>query len=112
MLCASDGVSPGLKLTTTNSNSLPASNDSVCRAATDAVQHKGAEHRTVVIGQHEHHRPGAEEIAEHDVAALLVDKRRVQGQLPVQVLIDADVLKDRQPFGGRLAGRRHVDRRA
>ena len=53
---ASAGVSRGSKLTVTTSNSLPASKGSGLERLDEPVQHQRAEHRALVVGQHEDDR--------------------------------------------------------
>ena len=59
-----------------------------------AVEHEGAQHRAVVVREHQNDRSRAEEVAEPDRASSLVDERQVEGNLAVQVLIDPDVAED------------------
>src|SRR5947207_1138853 len=58
-----------------------------------SIQDLRAEHRTRVIDQRQDHGPFAEELAQLHFPALLVFENRVERNLLVQFLIDADVLQ-------------------
>src|SRR5438034_3460464 len=58
------------------------------------VQHLSTKHRAGVVDQRQHDRFLAEELAQLHFPALLVFENRVERNLLVQFLIDADVLQN------------------
>ena len=78
--------------------------DGECRE--EAVEDLGAEHRAVVVGEDENHRPSSEELSEPDRPSELVEEEGVERQTLSQALLDADLPQDRRTFVlGRLRRR-------
>ena len=71
--------------------------------AHQSVEDLRAQHRALVVGQHQNHRTTAEVVAQRDLASLLVVELQRQRQRLVQLLVETDVLQQR----GHGAGRRH-----
>src|SRR6266849_1224124 len=61
-----------------------------------SIQNLITKHRTGVVNQRQHDRLAFEELIEADLAALLVFENRVERNLFVQSLIDADLLERRR----------------
>src|SRR5260370_6429602 len=61
-----------------------------------SIQNLITKHRTGVVNQRQHDRLAFEELTEADLAALLVFENRVERNLFVQSLIDADFLERRR----------------
>jgi hypothetical protein len=56
-----------------------------------AVDRQRAQHRAVVVREHQHHRPLAKIVAEAHRAPGLVAQRRVERQPFVEVLVESDL---------------------
>ena len=78
-------------LTTTTSKSLPGVERQRLQRAGHAVQHLRAQHRALVVGEREHDRARAEELAELHVLAVLVAEHQVERQLLPDLLVDPDL---------------------
>ena len=64
-----------------------------------AVEHLRAQHRALVVGEGEHHRARAEELAELHVVAVFVAEHQVERQLLPDLLVDADLARGCPGFG-------------
>src|SRR6185312_12445464 len=61
--------------------------------SSQAVQHLGAKHWTLVVNQRKNHRLGAKVLAELNGLAALIRKSQVQGHLGIESLLDAYLIE-------------------
>ena len=75
------------------------------------VEDLGAEHRALVVDEGQHHRPGAEVLAQPHLAPGLVAEGGVERQLGVELLVESHLLQRRSASGWPAGQRRRPQAR-